>query len=69
MISAKTGLGVKEVLEAIVKRIRPPSTNGLRGTGALIFDSNYDAYRGGRKLCPHSQRAPPPRAENPAIQQ
>ncbi len=46
LMSAKTGQGVAEVLEAIVKRIRPPTTEGLKGTGALIFDSAYDAYRG-----------------------
>lgn len=45
-ISAKTGEGVPEVLEAIVERIAPPQGTKESATRALIFDSYYDDYRG-----------------------
>jgi GTP-binding protein LepA len=44
-ISAKTGEGVIEVLDAIVDRVPAPETTELE-TRALIFDSYYDPYRG-----------------------
>jgi len=45
-ISAKTGEGVAEVLDAIVDRIAPPQGKKNDPTRALIFDSYYDDYRG-----------------------
>ena len=45
-ISAKSGLGVSELLEAVVARLPPPTTDENSPLRALIFDSIFDAFRG-----------------------
>jgi GTP-binding protein LepA len=46
LVSAKTGLGVDKVLDAVIERIPSPKGDTNKPTTALIFDSYYDDYRG-----------------------
>src|SRR6266480_1754822 len=44
--SAKEGIGIEEILEAIVERIPPPKPTGAPSVQALAFDSYFDTYKG-----------------------
>ncbi|MGC8866727.1 MAG: translation elongation factor 4 [Elusimicrobiales bacterium] len=45
-VSAKTGKGVRELMERIVKEIPPPTIRDIQRLKALVFDSVYDSYKG-----------------------
>ncbi|MDF9826739.1 GTP-binding protein LepA [Ereboglobus sp. PH5-5] len=46
LASGKSGIGIQDILEAVVTRIPPPRWRDHNGTRALVFDSLYDSYRG-----------------------
>ena len=46
LASAKEGIGINEILEAIIERIPAPNPTGVGITQALVFDSYFDTYKG-----------------------
>ena len=46
LCSAKSGIGIPDILEAIVNKVPPPEDKSDQPTRALIFDSRFDSYKG-----------------------
>ena len=46
LVSAKEGIGIDELMEAVVRQIPPPTGDASKKLQALLFDAWYDAYRG-----------------------
>ena len=46
LASAKSGIGIEEILESVITRISAPRTDESQATRALVYDAHYDSYRG-----------------------
>lgn len=46
LASGKSGIGIEEILDAVIDRVPPPKDTDYPGTRALIFDSVFDTYKG-----------------------
>jgi GTP-binding protein LepA len=51
LASGKTGAGMEEILDAITRRVPPPSGNPAKPLAALMFDATYDPFRGAIISC------------------
>ncbi|MDR3567769.1 MAG: translation elongation factor 4 [Syntrophobacteraceae bacterium] len=51
LCSAKEGIGIEDVLEAVIEHVPPPSGDTEKPLSALIFDAHYDPFRGAVASC------------------